>query len=520
VIGLPVRLRERNVVKKDWRKVRLRVALCYPNVYRAGMTSLAIHLLYYLFNARQDVACERVFYVPQEAPYSLESGQPLDRFDVVAFSLQFENDYARAVEMLIRARIPPLKADRKRPWVIAGGPCAAENPFPMMPFVDVFLIGELEPVSDQLIDALIEADSPAHLDVLLDSHFLLTGRRAAERVLVKDLDQAPHPTCQVLPERPYPSALEPTFGQSLLVEVSRGCDRHCNFCLTGFQCSPRRERSLRKLLQIIDEGTRCTGVDKVALVAAALADYSQLGELFDSIVSRGLQLSVPALRADLDVSVLDTLVHGAQRTLTLAPEAGPERLRTLVAKPITNERFFETFKAAIAAGFNQFKLYFLVGLPTETDEDVEEIQRFCKRLIDLPPRRHRLHVSAGPLIPKPHTPFQWYGLTPLKVLKTRMSALRRLARLGRIVLDLANPEWSVVEAALSRGTADLAPVILAVAQGGRHSTSAWFRAARASGIDLQAYAEKAFPPEEVLPWEMLDVGAKRNTLWRRYAELD
>jgi radical SAM superfamily enzyme YgiQ (UPF0313 family) len=520
VIGLPVHLRERNVVKKDWRKVRLRIALCYPNVYRAGMTSLAIHLLYYLFNAREDVACERVFYVPRETPRSLESGQTLDRFDVVAFSLQYENDYARAIEMLIRAGVPPLKANRKRPWVIAGGPCAAENPFPMMPFVDVFHIGEVEPVSDELIDALIQAESSARLDALLDSHFFLAGRSRAERSLVTDLDHAPHPTCQVLLERPYPPALEPTFGHSLLVEVSRGCDRHCNFCLTGFQCSPRRERSLRTLQQIVDEGTRCTGVDKVALIAAALADYSHLGELFDSIISRGLQLSVPALRADLDLSVLDTLLRGGQRTLTLAPEAGSERLRNLVAKPIANETFFETFKAAIAKGFNQFKLYFLVGLPTETDEDVEEIFRFCKTLIDLPPSRHRVHVSAGALIPKPHTPFQWYGLTPLKVLKTRIAALRRLGRLGRIVLDLAGPESSVVEAALSRGTADLAPMILAVAQGGQHTPSAWFRAARASGVDLAAYAERAPSPDEELPWETLNVGFKRNALWRRYTKLD
>jgi radical SAM superfamily enzyme YgiQ (UPF0313 family) len=520
VIGLPARLRERNVVKKDWRKVRLRIALCYPNVYRAGMTSLAVQLLYYLFNARDDVACERVFYVPQEEARSLESGQPLNRFDVVAFSLQYENDYARAVEMLIRGGVQPLKSNRKRPWVIAGGPCATENPFPMMPFIDVFQIGELEPVSDQLLDALIQAQSGAKLNEVLDSHFLLAGRSRAERALVRNLDNAPHPTCQVLPEPPYPPALEPTFGRSLLVEVGRGCDRHCDFCLTGFQCSPRRERSLRTLQRIVDEGTRCTGVNKVALIAAALADYSHLGELFDSIVSRGLQLSVPALRADLDLSVLDTLLRGGQRTLTLAPEAGSDRLRTLVAKPITNETFFETFRAAIAKGFNQFKLYFLLGLPTETDEDVEEILRFCKTLIDLPPGHHRVHVEAGPVIPKPHTPFQWYGLTPTKVLKARIAGLRRLRRLGRIVLDLASPESGVVEAALSRGSVDLAPVILAVAQGGRHSPSAWFRAARASGIDLEAYAERVLSPDDVLPWEALDVGFGRNALWQRHARVD
>lgn len=521
MIGLRATLRERNVVKKDWRKVKLRIALCYPNIYRAGITSLAVQLLYFLFNSRDDLVCERVFYVAGETPRSMESGQPLQRFDVLAFSLQFETDYLHAVEMLVRSGIPPLTKNRNRPFIIAGGPCAMENPFPMAPFVDAFLLGDLEPVFDQLVEALLRAKSRADLESLLDDHFYMAGRSKGQRSLIVNLNQATHPRCQVLPEPPYPSVLEPTFGQSLLVEVSRGCDRRCNFCLTSYQCSPRRERSLSLIESIIDEGTRCTNVDKVALIASALTDYSQLDTLLETIVGKGLQLSIPSLRADIpDLNILDTIRRGGQRTLTFAPEAGSQRLRALLAKSISEDTFQQTFRMAIDKGFNLFKLYFLIGLPTETDEDITAIKQFCTALLSLPPRRHRIHVSITPLIPKPHTPFQWLGLAPLAVLKQRINLMRKLLRVGRIILDLPNPRWSVIQAALSKGTAELAPLILAVAHENQPTASTWFRMARRLNINLEAYASAGSSTDTQLPWEILDVGVNRNTLLRRYTGLD
>ncbi len=520
MVQLPKILRERNVVKKDWRKVKLRIALCYPNVYAAGMTSLATHLLYYLFNRRDDVACERVFYEANEVPYSLESRQPLSRFDIVAFSLQFEVDYTHAVEMLLRSGIPPLAAERRRPWVIAGGPCAMENPFPMLPFVDVFLIGDLEPVCDSLLDALIQAKSQTELDSLLGEVFFLSGRNKAQRAIISNLDEAPHSTCQVLPEPPYPSTMEPAFGRSLLVEVSRGCNRRCNFCLTSYQNSPCRERSLTTLENIIDEGVYCTGVEKIALIASGITDYSQFGSLINSILSRGLHLSIPALRADLaDLSILEMISQGGQRTLTLAPEAGSQGLRDILAKGIPDIDFNNIMEAAIKSGFNMFKLYFLIGLPTETEEDITAISKFSKNLQKISPQRHRLHVSVSPFIPKPHTPFQWFGLTPLPILKKRLSKLKKELRVGRMKLDLANPRWSVIQSALSKGTSDLAPLILAVAQEGRQTAGTWFHAAKELGINLETLATKQLSTQDSLPWEILDVGIERNTLLRRFRKL-
>jgi len=518
---MPTRFRERNVVKKDWRKVKLRLALCYPNAYRVGMTSLAVHLLYAKFNADPMVACERVFYVPGEVPRSLESGQPLSKFDVIAFSLQFETDFVHAVEMLFRSNIPPVTADRERPWVIIGGPCATSNPFPMLPFIDVAQIGEIEPVYPQLLRALLEAQSRNDLKNQLDSHFLLTERNHAVRAYTTDLDAAFHPTCQILPDPPYPSELEPTFGQSLLVEISRGCDQRCNFCMTTYQCSPRRERSLETLSRIIDEGTRCSEVTKVALLASGLIDHSELVSLLSTIVSAGHQLSVPSLRADLpDFQILPLIFQGGQRTLTFAPEAGSERLRTLIGKSISDDAFLQTFEAALDTGFTQFKLYFMIGLPTETDDDIHAIHDFCKNLLALTNKSHRLHVSVAPFIPKPHTPYQWVGLTPLKTLKKRVQLLESLRRYGRIQLDLPNLRWSVVQAALSRGSSEMAKLILGVAQSEHKTAGTWFQTAKRLGFNLETFASADYTTDVTFPWDCIDVGINRNTLLRRFAKLE
>ena len=518
---MPRGLLERNVIKKDWRKVQLRVALCYPNVYRVGMTSLAVHLLYQLLNARSDVACERVFYVPGELPRSLESGQELGKFDVVAFSLQFETDFVHALEMLYHSGIPLHVKDRQRPWVIAGGPCVASNPFPLLPFVNVFQLGEAEPVLDQLLDALICAKDISDLNSRLDAHFLLSGRSTVRQALVSDLDTTFHPTCQTLPISPSTNELEPTLGQSLLVEISRGCDRRCDFCLTSYQCGPRRERSLPRLKEIIEDGLDCTKVNKVALFASAFVDYSELSALLAAIVDQDHQLSVPSLRADMPDSSIIRIIHqGGQRTLTFAPEAGSERLRTTIGKAISDEVFRSTLQVALDAGFSQFKLYFMIGLPTETADDVLAIESLCRSLLELPPRRHRLHVTVAPFIPKPHTPYQWIGLPSRATLKKRMKLLHGLRRLARVQVDVPNLRWAYIQGALSRGTTEFAPVIARVAQTSNATAGTWFRVAKDLGFSLESLATADYPPAVQFPWDRIDVGVNRNILLRRFARLD
>ncbi len=518
---MSTQFRERNVIQKDWRKVQLRIALCYPNAYRVGMTSLATHMLYALFNSRPEVACERVFYVPGEVPRSLESGQPLSKFDIIAFSLQFETDYVHVVEMLIRSDIPPLAINRQQPRIIVGGPCATSNPFPLLPFIDVVQIGDIEPVFSQLLEALLVAKSRTELNEKLGNHFLVAERNHGSRAFVSDLDSAFHPTCQILPEAPYPSELEPTFGQSLLVEISRGCDRLCNFCMTTYHCVRRRERSVGILKEIINEGTRCSQVDKIALLASGFTDHSELLPLLTNIISDGHQLSVPSLRADLkDPDILPLIFQGGQRTLTFAPEAGSKRLRTLIGKSISDDTFLQTFQSAIEVGFSQFKLYFMIGLPTESDNDIQAIHDFCKRLLMLTDKKHRIHVSVAPFIPKPHTPYQWIGLTPLKTLKRRLNLLRNLRRYGRIQLDLPNPRWSVIQAVLSRGSSDLARLLLDVALKGKTTAGTWFQAAKQLGLNLETLATADYSPDATFAWNRIDVGVNRKLLLQRFAKLE
>ena len=195
------------------------------------------------------------------------------------------------------------------------------------------------------------------------------------------------------------------------------------------------------------------------------------------------------------------------------------RLRRLLAKPVPDDTYVQTVAAAISSGINLFKLYFLTGIPTEGEEDLEAIQHFCNTLLQLPPRRHRLHISVNPLIPKPHTPFQWLALAPLSLLRQRLNTLRQLLHHNRIVLDLPNPRWSIIQAALSRGTSSLAPLILAVAREGQQTPGAWFHAAKSLHIDLEACATTPLPTDEPLPWEHLDVGVERNTLLSRYRKV-
>lgn len=518
---MPERFRERNVVQKDWRKVKLRVALCYPNAYRVGMTSLAVHLLYAYFNENPDAVCERVFYVPGEIPRSLESGQPLSKFDVIAFSLQFETDFVHAIEMLVRSGIPPLSADRTRPWVIIGGPCATSNPFPILPFVNVVHLGDIEPVFSQLLTVLIGAHDQADLSTQLDNHFLFAARDSAVRAFATDLDSAFHPQCQILPVPPYPSELEPTFGQSLLVEISRGCDHRCNFCMTSYHCRARRERSLETLKHIIEDGARCSQVDKVALLASGFSDHSQLTSLLSFIINEGYQLSVPSLRADLpDLGILPIIYQGKQRTLTFAPEAGSERLRTLIGKSIPDDTFLQTFEAALDAGFTQFKLYFMIGLPTETDEDIQAICDFCVTLLTLTEKHHRIHVGVSPFIPKPHTPYQWVGLTPPNTLKKRIKLLERLRRYGRIQLDLSPPRWAVIQATLARGSSALAQLILDVAKQEKVTAGTWFQTAKKLDMNLETLATADYPTDVSFAWDRIDVGVNRNILLRRFAMLE
>ncbi len=485
---------ELNVVKKDWRRVSLRMALCYPSEYRVGMSGLTIPLLYWLFNSHPLVACERVFHrVGQEAPKSLESGQSLRRFDVVAFTLQYEEDYVNVVSALKQAKIPPRRRHREGgeyPLIIAGGPCAAENPLPLSEFVDAFVIGEVEPIRDELVDALINR-SLEELASVKGVYVPGLDRERISRVYVKRLDDAPFPTSQLIVKAPHGHKLAPVFDASFKVEVSRGCPRSCRFCLIKRVGAPFRLRSLEKLVELIDEGVELTRVGAVSLIGAAVGDYPKLLDLIEYVVSKGLRLTIPSIRADAITEELAKLLSkGGERVLTIAPETGSEALREALGKDISDEELWTALKAAKEAGFHGVKMYFMVGVPGETSADVDAIVELARKAAQLFGLRESVRISVAPLVPKPHTPLENYNPPPLHELRSRMDQLRKALQADRrVVVELYDPRRALIQSILSRADSSVADVIEEVVERGG-GLGAWRAALRRRGLSLELALEK------------------------------
>ena len=374
-------LQEHNVVLKNPLQMDIRFASCYPNLYRTAISSLGFHIIYDLVNSREDTWCERVVY-----PYSrsLESSTPLKSFDIVSFSLQYEQDYFNVLEMLEKGGLKPRKDARGKedPLVIAGGPCATSNPAPMSDFIDLFIIGEAEVVMDQLLDKYLELDNPREdLEKFLDIEGVYLPDHPAKRVIVNDMDDACHPIHQIVPETDDKN-LKPALGSSFLLGVSRGCTRGCRFCMAGYLYRPRRETSLKKLFKIAEDGREATGLDKIALIGAAVSDYSKIDELCSGLLERDFKVTTPSLRIEsVSSDTLESLMKSGLKTITLAPES-VFCVRKSLNKPISDEKTFEVVKEALNIGLN-VKMYFLVGSPTETQENILELSESNEKFMEL-----------------------------------------------------------------------------------------------------------------------------------------
>jgi len=502
---------ELNTIKKDWRRVDLRIAFCYPNIYRAGMTGLTVKLLYALLNAREDVLCER-FFIPtlREGWRSLESGQPLSRFNIIAFTLQYEEDYPNVLRMLLESNIPPRRESRrdKDPLIIAGGPCAAGNPEPLADYIDLFVIGDAEPVIDLILDEIISSGRPRRsLEDLacIKGVYVPDISEGAERVWVQDLNKAPHPLAQQIPLVEDGSPYMPIFGKAFTVEVVRGCNRSCRFCLIGHICRPKRERSLEKILSIIDEGTRYTPVKKISLIGASLFDYQHLGELCESIVSRGFELSVSSLSPEsITERLADSLRMGNQRTVTIAPDAATVKMRSIIGKMMKEEDLMNAAKILLDHEVRQLKMYFMIGLPEETPEDVAAIAKLSKKIADLGYGPKSIHLSINPLIPKPHTAFQRIGIASVPYLRECFKIIRReLRNDGRFTISMLDPRHAQIQALLSLGDREIGKIIEFVARHG-NGLGTWRRALKEYGINLERYISEK-DSEESLPWEKIKV---------------
>jgi len=502
---------ELNVIKKDWRRVDVKVALCYPNVYRAGMTGLTVKLLYALLNAREDVLCER-FFVPtlREGWRSLESNQPLNKFDIVAFTLQYEEDYPNVLRMLIESGIPPRRENRREddPLIIAGGPCATGNPEPLADYIDLFVIGEAEPVMDNLLDAIKISKKPRkRIEELagLKGVYLPDISDTAERVWVRNLDEALHPLAQQIPLVEDKSPYMPIFGRVFTVEVVRGCNRSCRFCLIGHIWRPKRERSLEKIISIIDEGTKYTPINKISLIGASLFAYHHLEDLCESIVSRGFEISISSLSpASITERLADSITRGNQRTVTVAPDAATVKMRSIIGKRMKEEDLISAAKILLSRGVKQLKMYFMIGLPEETPEDIIAIAELSKKVADAGYGSRSIHLSINPIIPKPHTPFQRIKTPSVAYLRDCLKLVRKeLKSDGRFLISMLDPRHAQIQALLSLGDREVGRAIEFVARHGG-GLGTWRRAFKEYRINLEKYiGEKSL--EEPMPWDKIKI---------------
>lgn len=487
-------LYEKNIFKKDYRKVDIRFALCYPNVYRTAMSSLGYNILYNLINERNDTWCERIIYPNVN---SLESNTPSRHYDILSFTLQFEEDYFNVLEILRDSRIPLKRKDRNEndPLIIAGGPCATANPMPLADYIDIFIIGEGEKTINELID-IYNSLKTRNLEKFLGIKGLYIPEFDNKtRISIMDsMDETYHITEPVLSKSDNED-FQSVFNNSIMLNVSRGCTRGCRFCMAGYLYRPTRETNWEKLIDIALKNRENTGLNKVTLIGAAVSDYSNLDKLITGLEVEGFQISTPSLRIEsITRETLKTLKKSGLKTITLAPESIP-KLRKVINKNILENKIFTVIKDAVELDFN-IKLYFLIGIPGESNDDVEALCEYMKKLADMHDNPRRVKFSVNPVIPKPHTPLQWESYD-FKEIKKKTRFIKKEMKNYNIKCE--SPKKGLVQYILScgnRGVGELIEKSLSK----QPTLKEWREITPEYDIDDQ------------LPWSNIDVGINEKFL--------
>ena len=525
-----------------------KVAIVYPNTYFVGMSNLGLHIIYEEINLRNDSVCERIFlpekkeleaYDKTKTPLmSVETQRPMHQFDVVAFDVTFEMDYFHIPLMLRHGRVPIMGKDRTEfdPIVIAGGPCATFNPEPFADFIDAFIIGEGEGIVSRVLDIIRDGKMEG-----LDRHAILRQLANISGVYVPSLyvpiysedgefkgydivEGAPktikrHFEMLTSGGETVVATNYTEFGAMYIIEVARGCGRHCRFCMAGYCFRVPRVRPLEILKEGVDRAEKLG--KKVGLMGAAISDYLEVDELVTYIRSKDMRYSCASLRADsLTQAVVDGLADSGQKTITIAPETGSERLRRVINKGISEEHLQNAATLSAKSGIQHMRLYIMIGLPTETDEDIEAIVGLAERA-----QAHmaevgckgRLTLSINPFIPKPFTPFQWMAMDNQKTVEKKLQYIKKaLQKNRRIEVLVESPKEAYIQGVLARGDRRLGAVLAAcAADRGSKSFKAEMKAA---GLDMDEmnYRERSF--DEFLPWSHLDMGMDDGYLemeWKR-----
>ena len=525
-----------------------KVAIVYPNTYFVGMSNLGLHIIYEEINLRSDSVCERIFlpekkeleaYDKTKTPLmSVETQRPMHQFDVVAFDVTFEMDYFHIPLMLRHGRVPIMGKDRTEfdPIVIAGGPCATFNPEPFADFIDAFIIGEGEGLVSHVLDIIRDGKMEG-----LDRHAILRQLADISGVYVPSLyvpiysedgEFKGYDIAEGVPKtikrhfemltsggETVVATNYTEFGAMYIIEVARGCGRHCRFCMAGYCFRVPRVRPLDILKEGVERAEKLG--KKVGLMGAAISDYPEVDELVNYIRSKDMRYSCASLRADsLTQAVVDGLADSGQKTITIAPETGSERLRRVINKGISEEHLQNAATLSAKSGIQHMRLYIMIGLPTETDEDIEAIVGLAERT-----QAHmaevgckgRLTLSINPFIPKPFTPFQWMAMDNQKVVEKKLQYIKKaLQKNRRIEVLVESPKEAYIQGVLARGDRRLGAVIAACAV--NRGSKSFKSEMKAAGLDMDDmnYRERSF--DEFLPWSHLDMGMDEGYLemeWKR-----